>query len=61
MGGVATSEECGGGATSRALLWSTPSVPNYKSFQEFWRVKVFQVWPNLYDKIIAFMIQIKYH
>jgi hypothetical protein len=22
---------------------NTPSVPNYKSFQESWRVKVFQV------------------
>jgi len=22
---------------------STPSVPNYKSFQESWRVKVFQI------------------
>ena len=39
----------------------TPSVPNYKSFQESWRVTVFQVWPNLYDKIITFMIPIKYH
>jgi hypothetical protein len=24
-----------------ATLPCTPSVPNYKSFQEFWRVKVF--------------------
>ena len=40
---------------------STPSVPNDKSFQNFWRVKVFQVWSNLYDKIITFMIPIKYH
>jgi len=24
-------------------LQRTPSVPNYKSFQEFWRVNIFQV------------------
>ena len=39
----------------------TPSVPNYKSFQEPWRVKKFQVWPNLNNKIIIFTISIKYH
>jgi len=27
----------------REILSPTPSVPNYKSFQESWRVKVFQV------------------
>jgi len=42
-------------------IYNTPSVPNYKSFQESWRVKVFQVLPNLYDKIITFMILIMYH
>ena len=36
----------------------TPSIPNYKSFQESWRVKASQVWPNLYDEIITFMIQL---
>jgi len=45
----------------REAKTNTPSVPNYKSFQESWRVKIFQVWPNLYDKIITFMIPIKYH
>ena len=39
----------------------TPSVPNYKSFQEPWRVKNFQVWLNLNNKIIIFTISIKYH
>ena len=38
-----------------------PSVPNYKSFQQSWRVKVFQVWLNIYNKIIIFMIPVKYH
>ena len=42
-------------------LDGTPSIPNYKSFQESWRVKASQVWSNLYDKIITFMIPIKYH
>ena len=42
-------------------IMPTPSVPNYKSFQESRRVKVFQILPNLYDKIITFMILIKYH
>ena len=45
-------------ATNYIRIIYTPSVPNYKSFQEFWRVKVFQVWLNLYDKIITFMIPI---
>ena len=43
------------------VLINTPSVPNYKSPQESWRVKIFQVWPNLYNKIITFTIPIKYH
>jgi hypothetical protein len=34
----------------------TSSVSNYKSFQE-----ASQVWPNLYDKIIIFMISTKYY
>ena len=33
----------GGLKTSSRLYFCTPSVLNYKSFQEFWRVKVFQV------------------
>jgi hypothetical protein len=40
---------------------STPSIPNYKAFQESLRVEGSQVWPNLYDKIIIFMTPIKYH
>ena len=40
---------------------STLSVPNYKSFQESWKVKFFQIQSNLYNKIITFTIQIKYH
>ena len=40
---------------------TTPSVTNYKSFQKSWRDKNFQVWPNLYDNIITFMIPIKYY
>jgi len=34
----------------------TLSISNYKSFQESLRVKASQVWPNLYDKIITFMM-----
>ena len=45
--------------SSMFRISSTPSIPNYKSFQESWRVKASQVWPNLYDKIITFMIPTK--
>ena len=47
--------------TQLSKLRTTPFVLNYNSFQESWRVKNFQIWPNLYDKIIIFMIPIKYH
>ena len=40
----------------REKRFFTPSIPNYKLFQESWRVKVFQVWSNLYNKIIIFII-----
>jgi hypothetical protein len=43
------------------LYSATSSIPNYKAFQEFWRVKGSQVSQNLYDKIIIFMTPIKYH
>ena len=34
---------CVQGISHHAKLTNTSSVPNYKSFQESWRVKVFQV------------------
>ena len=37
------------------------SVPNCKSLKFFWRVKPFQVWQNLYNKVLIFMILNKYH
>jgi hypothetical protein len=47
--------------SSVAIISATPSIPNYKSFQESWRIKTSQVWPNLYNKIITFTILTKYH
>ena len=35
---------------------SAPFILNYKTFQQFWRVTVFYIWPNLYNKIITFII-----
>ena len=40
--GQVAGEECAYAALS-SCLHSTPSVSNYKSFQESWRIKVFQV------------------
>ena len=34
---------CKSKAESQQSLVCTPSVPNYKSFQEFWRVNIFQI------------------
>jgi len=36
-----TTVASGIGSTTRVALLPTPSVPNYESFQESWRVKVF--------------------
>ena len=41
--------------------YATSSVPNCKSFQIFCRVIIFQVWSNLYSKLLKFMIQNKCH
>jgi len=42
--------------TTVQKIKGTPSVLNYKAFQEFWRIKASQVLLNLYDKIITFMM-----
>ena len=36
----------------RDHFWSTPSVPNYKPFQESWRVKSFQSLTKIIEKNI---------
>ena len=42
-------------------IYSTPFFPNYKTFQQSWRIKFFYIWLNLYNRIIIFIIWTKYH
>ena len=40
------------------LSKSTPSVPNYKTFQQSWSVKVFYIWTNLYNRIMILLYKL---
>jgi hypothetical protein len=45
---------------SSCIAFTTPSIPNYKSFQESWRVKASQVWPKLLKELQRFMTSKRY-
>ena len=45
-----------------STLQSTPSVPNYKSFQEFWRVKAFSsLTKNIEKNIKIYVIKLVHY